>query len=354
MHKSPITVKLLLAILLVGLGMLARGQFKYEWLTTSNGLSQGYIYDMIQDRDGFMWFSTKAGLNRYDGYSFKVFAHDAYNPNTISSNVVTKLFEDSKGRLWIGTEDNGLNVYDKTKGIFRRLVNEPNNPNSLSGNRISGNIIELPDGRFLVYASQKSFNVITLPDDFFEKNTAPVIVHIAVPKANADVALCKDTKGRIWMSNQGKLYQFLPQKMIFEWRTDKAGFNGNYISNADGSIWTNGDQFNLLELDDKFDYYPLFTKSVTGAQGSYFFKEEEKERIWIGMSNINQLLVYDTKNWQKGNPINPDATLVFKDTAVNPMNILKDKAGNIWMGTSGYGIRKYTFECKKNSRVPTK
>ncbi len=347
MNKSPVTVKLLFAILLVGLCVSARGQYKYEGLTTSNGLSQGYIYDMLQDKDGFMWFATKAGLNRYDGYSFKVFAHDAYNANTISSNVVTKLFEDSKGRLWIGTEDNGLNIYDKTKGIFRRIVNEANNPNSLSGNRISGNIIELPDGRFLVYASQKSFNVITLPSDFFEKKTKPVIVHIAVPQADAAVTLCKDAKGRIWMSNQGKLYQFLPQKMVFEWRKDNAGFYSNYQPDEDGSIWTNGDRFNLLELDNAFNSYPLFTKSVTKHQGSCFFKEEEKERIWIGMSNINQLLVYNTKNWQKGKPIDPDATLVFKDTAVNPMNFLRDKAGNIWMGTSGYGVRKYTFETEK-------
>lgn len=344
MQKSSIAVKLLYTILMVGLGMSARGQLKYEWLTTSNGLSQGYIYDILQDKDGFMWFSTKAGLNRYDGYTFKVFAHDAYNANTISSNVINKLFEDSKGRLWIGTEDNGLNVYDKTKGIFRRIVHEPNNPNSLSGNRISGNIIELNDGRFLVYAAQKGFNVITLSIDFFEKNTPPAIVHLAAPHIDADVPLCKDAKGRIWISNQGKLYQFLPDKMTFEWRQDSVRFYGNYTPNADGSIWTNGDRFNLLELGDNFTYYPLFTKSVTNDQGSFFLKEEEKERIWIGMLNINQLLVYDTKNWKKGSPLNPDATLLFKDTAANPVKLMKDNAGNIWMGSSGYGIRKYTFE----------
>ncbi len=339
--------KLLFTLLMACLSVLARGQMKYESLTTSNGLSQGYVYDMLQDRDGFMWFSTKAGLNRYDGYNFKVFAHNAYNINTISSNVIKKLFEDSKGRLWIGTDDNGLNVYDKTKGVFHRIVHEPNNPNSLSGNRIMGNIIELPDGRFLVYASQKSVNVITLPNDFLEKNTAPTIVHVAVPQADGQVTVCKDAKGRIWMSNQGKLYQFMPQKMAFEGRKDNYIFDDQYEPDASGSIWTNGDRFNLLDFDDNMTDYPLFTKSITNGQGSFFLKDEEKERIWIGMSNINQLLVYDTKGWQKGSPINPDATLLFKDAAVNPTKIIKDKAGNVWMGTSGYGIRKYTFESEQ-------
>jgi signal transduction histidine kinase/DNA-binding response OmpR family regulator/ligand-binding sensor domain-containing protein len=329
------------------LSVLARGQMKYESLTTSNGLSQGYVYDMLQDRDGFMWFSTKAGLNRYDGYNFKVFAHNAYNANTISSNVIKKLFEDSKGRLWIGTEDNGLNVYDKTKGVFRRIVHEPNNPNSLSGNRITGNIIELPDGRFLVYASPKSVNLITLPDNFFEENTAPTIVHIAVPNTEVGVSLCKDAKGRIWMSNQGGIYPFLPQKMVFERRKGNFSFDDRFKTNADGSIWTNGDRFSLLDFNDNITDYPLFTKSITNYSNSTFFKDEEKGKIWIGLSDINQLLVYDTKNWQKGSPINPDATLLFKDLTANPLTITKDKAGNVWIGTNGLGIRKYTFESEQ-------
>jgi ligand-binding sensor domain-containing protein len=77
-HISP---KLLFIILLVWLSNPVSGQLNYEWLTTSNGLSQGYVSDVLQDKDGFMWFSTKAGLNRYDGYNFKVLTHDAYNSN---------------------------------------------------------------------------------------------------------------------------------------------------------------------------------------------------------------------------------------------------------------------------------
>jgi signal transduction histidine kinase/DNA-binding response OmpR family regulator/ligand-binding sensor domain-containing protein len=347
MFRHHLLPKLLFPILLAVPGMSIWAQPKYEWLTTSNGLSQGYIYDMIQDKDGFMWFSTKAGLNRYDGYSFKIFAHDAYNPNSISSNVVNKLFEDSKGRLWIGTGDNGVNVYDKITGIFRRIVNDPGNPNSLSGNRISSNIIELTDGRFLVYASQKSFNLISLPENYFQTNAPPSIVHIAAPFAENDLTLCKDAKGRVWMTNKGKLYRFIPETPAFEWRKDNFSFDDNYVTNADGSIWTNGDKFNLLELDDTCAWYPLFTKSVTKSQGSTFCRDEEKDKIWIGIMNINQLLVYDTKKWKKGSPLDPDATLVFKDTAVNPTKMLKDRAGNLWMGTSGYGIRKYTFESEK-------
>lgn len=150
------------------LGLPAAGQVNYTQLTTSEGLSQGYVYDILQDKDGFMWFGTKDGLNRYDGYSFKVYTYDSYNSNSITNNNVNRLFEDSKGRLWVST-DEGINIYDKRKNVFRRILHNPKNANSLSGNKIYLPIIELPDGRFLVFPEEKGLNVITLPNDFLEK-----------------------------------------------------------------------------------------------------------------------------------------------------------------------------------------
>ncbi len=342
----PNIPKLLLTIFWFWLAMPLCGQMKYEWLTTSNGLSQGYVYDILQDKDGFMWFSTKAGLNRYDGYSFKVFSHDAYNPNTISSNSINKLFEDSKGRLWIGTEDNGLNIFDKTKGIFHRILHDPNDPNSLSGNRIPGDVIELADGRFLVYASNKGFNLITLPANYFETNKPPAITRIAAVRNATYVPLCKDEKGRIWTTSNEKLYQFNPEKLAFEFRKDGLEFNNIYTTNANGSILINGGRFPLIEFDEAFKSYPLFEKPIAVGNQSTFFRDE-KGMIWIGIPNLNQLLVYDIKKWQKGKPLDPDAALLFSDTTVAPMKILKDNSGSLWLGTNGYGIRKYTFESEE-------
>ncbi|HMR85080.1 MAG TPA: two-component regulator propeller domain-containing protein, partial [Niabella sp.] len=82
----------------------------YELFSTAQGLSQGMINDMLQDKEGFIWIATKGGLNRYDGYSFKVFTNDPQDTTSISSNAVSNLLEDSKGRLWVGTYDGGINV----------------------------------------------------------------------------------------------------------------------------------------------------------------------------------------------------------------------------------------------------
>ncbi len=66
--------------------------------------------DIIEDSDGFLWFSSYKGLVRYDGYGTKFFKA---GPNSLSANFVSDLFEDSDGLIWIGTKGGGINCYDK-------------------------------------------------------------------------------------------------------------------------------------------------------------------------------------------------------------------------------------------------
>src|SRR6516164_7853939 len=159
-------------------GITAFGQNSdaYESISVAQGLSQGMVFDILQDKEGFIWVATKNGLNRYDGYSFTVFTNDPYNQHSLSSNTVLTLFEDSKGRIWVGTENAGLNVYDKRTGEFHRIVHNPKDSNSISGDRIRAPITELPGGRILVPTEGSGLNIITLPGDFFEKDSRPNIV----------------------------------------------------------------------------------------------------------------------------------------------------------------------------------
>jgi ligand-binding sensor domain-containing protein len=89
-----------------------------ERLSTAEGLSQGMIYDLLQDREGFLWFATKSGLNRYDGYSFKIFQNNPFDPFSIAGNDIKVMLEDHLGRIWAGTSNNGLTVLDPKTGRF--------------------------------------------------------------------------------------------------------------------------------------------------------------------------------------------------------------------------------------------
>src|SRR4029077_11323171 len=109
-----------------------RGDLKFTHLTTNDGLSQGYVTAILQDRRGFMWFATRDGLNRYDGNTFVVYKNNPDDPTSLSSNFIQALMEDDHGDLWIAT-NTGVNRFDPTIERFSRYLNDPNNPNSIGG-----------------------------------------------------------------------------------------------------------------------------------------------------------------------------------------------------------------------------
>ena len=103
---------------------------------TSDKLTQSTVYCSFQDNQGYLWFGTEDGLNKYDGYSFDPYKFDPTDDKTLSNNSVHCIFQDSKGNLWVGT-DNGLNLYNQRNGSFRRFQNIPNDNTSLSNNIVS-------------------------------------------------------------------------------------------------------------------------------------------------------------------------------------------------------------------------
>ena len=99
---------------------------KFKHLSSDDGLSQNFVSCILQDTKGFMWFGTKDGLNRYDGYSFVVYQHDPFDTTTISDNFITSLFEDSRGYIWVGTLTGGLNIFDRKTETFHQINFTPN------------------------------------------------------------------------------------------------------------------------------------------------------------------------------------------------------------------------------------
>ena len=84
-----------------------------------------------------MWFGTEDGLNRYDGYNFKIFAFDPDDSTSLSDNTIQAIYEDRTGVLWIGTRRGGLNKFDHETEKFTIYQNVPNDPYSLSYNEVT-------------------------------------------------------------------------------------------------------------------------------------------------------------------------------------------------------------------------
>lgn len=83
--------------------------FEFENISTINGLSQNDVNCMIQDKQGFMWFGTNDGLNRYDGYEFNIYRYDVDGDKGLNSNRIKSLAEDQNHNIWVGTND-GVNI----------------------------------------------------------------------------------------------------------------------------------------------------------------------------------------------------------------------------------------------------
>ncbi|MEZ4939934.1 MAG: ATP-binding protein [Saprospiraceae bacterium] len=110
-------IRVLLALLILLPGrVLAQPQGHSTLLSVNEGLSQGMVFDILQASDGFMWFTTKDGLNRYDGYRFEIFTSDPFDPFSLTTNEIWRLFEDSKGRIWV-THTGGIDIF--VPGISR-------------------------------------------------------------------------------------------------------------------------------------------------------------------------------------------------------------------------------------------
>ena len=108
----------------------------FTHLTTNDGLSQGYVTAILQDRRGFMWFATRDGLNRYDGNTFVVYKNNPNDSASLSSNFLQDLVEDDNGYLWIAT-NTGVNRFDPATERCTRYLHDVNDADGLGSSYVT-------------------------------------------------------------------------------------------------------------------------------------------------------------------------------------------------------------------------
>lgn len=317
-----------------------------EKLGATEGLSQGMVYDMLQDRQGFLWFATKDGLNRYDGYSFKVFQNDPFNPFSITDNEIICLLEDHAGRIWAGTLNNGLSVFDPQRGQFYSF-------NRLSSQSVNC-LAETPDGT--VWAgTNHGINRLHLPEslpmgsprlesviqaDTFLLETPLASLNVP-PNRIVDIIAAKD--GKLWISSFLQIGYFDPQtgryQLVFN---NPLPGNGEFVSprfleGPDGAIWVGlpeqllrfrGGQLDVFQLPERSPY-PLTTMAFDEA-GHLFVATRKK--------------IFKLNGASAANPATARFELFYSFPLIGIMGstqLLMDRGGLLWIGTNGYGIRKY-------------
>ncbi|WIG54484.1 MAG: hypothetical protein OJF61_000270 [Rhodanobacteraceae bacterium] len=102
----------------------------------AEGLPSTLVYSVTQDHTGYIWIGTHAGLVRYDSRTFRVFRHEPGKPDSLPANDISALLVDRAGRLWVGGEGTGLNLYEPGDGSFRHWLHDPKRQGSLAANDV--------------------------------------------------------------------------------------------------------------------------------------------------------------------------------------------------------------------------
>src|SRR4051812_4298933 len=97
-----------------------RPDLTFTHYNSKNGLSKNFVWKIFQDHRGMMWFATENGLNKFDGYTFKIYENHIDDNSSLSSSVVRNIYEDSEKNIWIATVK-GINLYNRQTDDFTRI-----------------------------------------------------------------------------------------------------------------------------------------------------------------------------------------------------------------------------------------
>ncbi|MBN1262374.1 MAG: GAF domain-containing protein [Anaerolineae bacterium] len=343
---------------------------RFDRISLEEGLSQSSVHCILQDSDGFMWFGTSDGLNRYDGYEFTVFKHDVENSYTLAHNHINALLEDSSGILWIGAEGGGLDRFDRKTERFTHYRHDPGDPQSLANDfvkalyeDVAGNLwIGSPTG--LSRLDRRTQIITTYHNDF----DPPEEIH----GTNYVVALARGPENTLWVGTQGGLIHFDPATEIFTAHTNPSNVTGantltTLYQDRTGTLWIGTEGGGLYIYDPRQQRYTRFhhdSQSPTSLDSNFVtaLYEDLNGTLWVGTdSGLNRLLLGGAANQIINEaeerileridllaPGNVQFTHYEHDPA-NPYglsdrlvaSLYVDEAGVVWIGTGAGGINKF-------------
>ncbi|WP_432710741.1 two-component regulator propeller domain-containing protein [Pedobacter sp.] len=320
---------------------------KFTYINTDHGLSQNTVYAILKDKEGYMWFGTGDGLNKYDGKTFTIYHKDDRDPGSISGNSINVIYEDKNGDLWVGTNE-GLSLYDRKNNKFINYYCDLSNPQTISDNFVF-TLQEDENGNLWV-GTFKNLNLLNLKTRRITRvmsapNKAGSLSHSNI------TAIIKDTKGRMWVgtgfglnlyhADTGKFTTFLQ-------KATKANLtSNNYIhSIADdgrGHLWlaTKGDGIQKFNPQtgtfQTFSHNPNDPESL-GHNLTYTITALNNGTLWIGTENGLDLYNPVTNSFKRHTNSAKEKSSLTRGSV---RKIYIDDVGIMWVSIYLGGINKH-------------
>jgi ligand-binding sensor domain-containing protein/signal transduction histidine kinase len=329
---------------------------KFEHINADLGLSQSNVRCIFQDSRGFMWFGTRDGLNKYDGYKFTVYKYDAANSTSLSHNTIQDIAEDADGSLWVATWGGGLNRFNWKKEKFTRYIYNSQDSSGISNDRIN-KLLRDSEGNLWIATESGGLNL-------YDKKTNTFIYyrHDEVePGSIADNRvkdIVEDSDHNLWIATASGLDFFDKKTKEFRhFRNDPADKNSLSTDNvvklfidSKGRLWvgTRGEGLDLFDRQQEsfihFRYNPgenniLFSNVINALY------EDDDGNLWVGTEN-GGLSIFDPQSNKFDNYLQDDADRASLNNN-SIWSIYRDAKGNMWVGTFSAGINFVNRDASK-------
>lgn len=312
-------------------------------ISIQNGLSQVTIQAIQQDSKGYMWFGTRYGLNKYDGYEFTTYHHDPIDSTSIDDNSIHSLFEDSKQRLWIGT-NHSLNYFNRELSTFEHVI--PDHP-TLNNSEMGAIKRITEDKKGNLWLARTNMLQVFNPDTKSVESFLPRDKQGNYLGEIGDLLL--DRKGRLWIGCVAGIRLFDPESQQFSNpldhhsppKVDNVEFAVRLLEDRSGNLWIGVRGTGLMKYEHHVQQWKQY-RHINGAKNtlcSDFINdiiEDNEDNIWItsGRGGLNH---FDPRtelftHYSKHN----SAQAKLNSNALN--TLYQDHTGGIWIGTWHNGL----------------
>ncbi|WP_222538205.1 hybrid sensor histidine kinase/response regulator transcription factor [Pedobacter polysacchareus] len=310
------------------------------YLGIENGLSNNEVNCIFQSRNGFMWFGTFDGLNRYDGYSFKIFRKKLKDGNSLLNNRVQCLAEDEVGNLWVGTMG-GVSIYNEAKDSFTTLYF---NPVSKSGTqRVDNTTVLKKEGNNDMLIGTAKDGLLLYTKETGKTIQIPLLSAGVSKRVSYQVtAIERDRNNQVWLFIEGVGLCRYDRKTQAVAVLDKTLKYASCIkADRSGNLWlgTSSGIYNYIVSAGKFSY-----KTLPRAVTSLYL--DNPEHLYI-TTDGGGIFMMNIKYQKISQPLKGNGEEIFTSSAIKGM--LKDRQGRVWVATLRGGIniiddQRYRFK----------
>ncbi len=314
--------------------------FRFSHYTSDNGLSANDVYDLIQDSKGFIWVATQDGLNRFDGTNFVVFKKNL-KQNSISDNYIWTLMEDSKGDLYIGTDAGGLSIYNPVKNSFTNFLHSGKDSTSIGSNEVSS-LYEDSAGNLWVGTDGGGLNLFNRRNKKFTRFTSDNNKKTKLLN-NVVRSMAEDDAGNLWVGTEGggvSILNINTKQFIKNYTFENESLSANNVSkifkDSRNNIWIGTKKNGLNLYNAKTNTFKIYSDrgnsetSITGSEIKDIAEDKDGKMLFATNKGIN---VFDTKasrfTYLHHESNNPHSLLSYFVTSV-----YTDRQGSVWIGSA--------------------